>query len=113
MTVSCTGCTPACPGAAKRLPTSKSTRMLSLRCCGSKVEPTKAVAELMIRAHLDGILAWVTSRPTNGFPEAVNGLFQTAKRKARGYGRFETIRMVIFMIAGKLNFTRINPYVTA
>ena len=67
----------------------------------------------MIRAHLDGILAWVTSRQTNGFLEAINGLFQAAKRKARGYGRFRTIRMVIFMIAGKLDFSRINPYVTA
>jgi len=29
------------------------------------------------------------------------------------YGRFRTIRTVIFMIAGKLDFSRINPYVTA
>ena len=50
---------------------------------------------------------------TYGFLEAINGLFQAAKRKARGYGRFRTIRMVIFMIAGKLDFSRINPYVTA
>ena len=33
--------------------------------------------------------------------------------KARGYGRFRTIRTVIFMIAGKLDFSRINPNVTA
>ena len=39
--------------------------------------------------------------------------FQAVKRKARGYGRFRTIRMVIFMIAGKLDFSRINPYVAA
>ena len=78
----------------------------------SKVEPMKAVAE-MIRSHLEGILAWVTSRQTNGFLEAINGLFQAAKRKARGYGRFRTIRMVIFLIAGKLDFSTINPYVAA
>jgi transposase len=78
----------------------------------SKVEPMKEVAE-MIRSHLEGILAWVTSRQTNGFLEAINGLFQAAKRKARGYGRFRTIRMIIFLIAGKLNFSRINPYVAA
>lgn len=78
----------------------------------SKVEPMKAVA-LMVRAHLEGILAWVTSRQTNGFLEAINGLFQAAKRKARGYGRFRTIRMIIFLIAGKLDFSKINPYATA
>jgi transposase len=78
----------------------------------SKVEPMKKVAE-MVRSHLEGILAWVDSRQTNGFLEAINGLFQAAKRKARGYGRFRTIRMIIFLIAGKLDFSRINPYVAA
>lgn len=78
----------------------------------SKVEPMKEVAS-MIRKHFEGILAWVDTRQTNGFLEAINGLFQAAKRKARGYGRFRTIRTVIFLIAGKLDFSRINPYVTA
>ncbi|MGH7928644.1 MAG: transposase, partial [Candidatus Binatia bacterium] len=50
-------------------------------------------------------------RQTNGFLEAINGLFQAAKRKARGYGRFSTIRTVIFLLAGKLDFTKINPRV--
>ncbi|MFN7519888.1 MAG: ISL3 family transposase, partial [Lysobacteraceae bacterium] len=45
-----------------------------------------------------------------GFLEALNGLFQAAKRKARGYGRFETMRTVLFLIAGKLDFRRINPH---
>lgn len=51
----------------------------------SKVEPMKEVAK-MIRSHLDGIVAWTQTRQTNGFLEAINGLFQAAKRKARGYG---------------------------
>ena len=75
----------------------------------SKVEPMKEVAQL-IRSHLEGIIAWAQTRQTNGFLEALNGLFQAAKRKARGYGRFSTIRTVIFLIAGKLNFSRINPH---
>ncbi len=37
----------------------------------------------------------------------------TATLQARGYVRFKTIRTVIFMIAGKLDFSRINPYVAA
>ena len=75
----------------------------------SKVEPMKDVAR-MIRRHFDGIVAWTQTRRTNGFLEALNGLFQAAKRKARGYGRFETMRTVLFLIAGKLDFRRINPH---
>jgi len=48
----------------------------------SKVEPMNAVAR-MIRKHLEGIAAWARTRLTNGFLEALNGLFQAAKRKAR------------------------------
>lgn len=75
----------------------------------SKVEPMKEVAKL-IRNHMEGIVAWAQTRQTNGFLEALNGLFQAAKRKARGYGRFSTIRTVIFLIAGKLDFSRFNPH---
>jgi len=76
----------------------------------SKVEPMKTVAR-MIRKHHDGIIAWARSRQTNGFIEAINGLFQAAKRKARGYARFETMRTVLFLIAGKLDFSAFNPHV--
>jgi len=76
----------------------------------SKVEPMKQVAR-MIRAHFEGIVAWAQTRQTNGFLEALNGLFQSAKRRARGYGRFSTIRTVIFLLAGKLDFSKINPHV--
>ena len=78
----------------------------------SKVEPMKKVAAL-IRNHLDGIVAWARTRQTNGFIEALNGLFQAAKRKARGYTQFKTIRTVIFLIVGKLDFTPINPHLAA
>jgi transposase len=75
----------------------------------SKVEPMKDVAR-MIRRHFDGIVAWTQTRQTNGFIEAINGLFQAAKRKARGYTRFETMRTVLFLIAGKLDFSSTNPH---
>ena len=76
----------------------------------SKVEPMKEVAAL-VRNHLEGIVAWAQTRQTNGFLEALNGLFQTAKRRARGFTRMSTIRTVIFLIAGKLNFRVVNPHV--
>ncbi|HMT18299.1 MAG TPA: ISL3 family transposase [Ottowia sp.] len=75
----------------------------------SKVEPMKEVAAL-VRRHLEGIVAWAQTRQTNGFLEALNGLFQAAKRRARGFTRFSTIRTVIFLIAGKLDFAAVNPH---
>ena len=88
------------------------TAMLAQWCTNvmrSKVEPMKEVAKL-IRRHFEGIVAWTQTRQTNGFLEALNGLFQAAKRKARGYTRFATMRTVIFLLAGKLDFARINPH---
>jgi transposase len=75
----------------------------------SKVEPMKEVAAL-VRRHIDGIVAWAQTRQTNGFLEALNGLFQAAKRRARGFTRLSTIKTVIFLIAGKLDFHAINPH---
>jgi transposase len=75
----------------------------------STIDAMKDVAA-MIRTHLEGIVAWAQTRQTNGFLEAINGLFQAAKRRARGYARFDTIKTVIFLIAGKLNFKAINPH---
>ncbi len=75
----------------------------------SKVEPMKEVAAL-VRRHIECIVAWAQTRQTNGFLEAINGLFQAAKRRARGFTRLSTIRTVIFLIAGKLDFHAINPH---
>jgi transposase len=75
----------------------------------SKVEPMKEVVA-MVRRHLDGIVAWAQTRQTNGFLEALNGLFQAAKRRARGFVNFDTIRTIIFLIAGKLDFAAVNPH---
>ncbi|MEX3629029.1 MAG: transposase, partial [Burkholderia sp.] len=72
-------------------------------------EPMKEVVR-MIRSHFDGIVAWTQTRQTNGFLETLNGLFQAAKRKARGYTNLTTMRTVLFLIAGKLDFSEINPH---
>lgn len=69
----------------------------------------KEVAAL-VRRHLDGIVAWAQTRQTNGLLEALNGLFQAAKRRARGFTNFDTIKAVIFLIAGKLDFALANPH---
>ncbi|BDC45145.1 hypothetical protein PTKU15_84420 [Paraburkholderia terrae] len=62
----------------------------------------------LTRRHFDGIVARTQTRQTNGFIEAINGLFQAAKRKAREYARFETMRTVLSLIAGKLRLLRLQ-----
>jgi hypothetical protein len=51
---------------------------------------------------------WAQTRQTNGFLEALNGLFQATKRRARGYQRLSIIRTVVFLLAGKLDFQTLN-----
>jgi transposase len=75
----------------------------------TKVVPMKDVAAL-VRRHPEGIVAWAQTRQTNGFLEAINGLFQAANRRARGFVRLSTIKTLIFLIAGKLDFQTINPH---
>ena len=53
----------------------------------------KYVARI-IRTHLEGIAAWARTRMINSFLEALNGLFQAAKRKVRGYRRLATLRAI-------------------
>jgi len=76
---------------------------------------TKTLRHLnfFIRSHFDGVIAWAQTQQTNGFMEALNGLFQAAKRSARGYVRFSTMRTVIFLRLGKLNFSRLNPHISS
>lgn len=59
--------------------------------------------EAQDRAGLEWLLR------VNRFLEAINGLFQASKRRARGFTRLATIRTVIFLIAGKLDFQAVNP----
>lgn len=75
----------------------------------SKVDPMKEVAALM-RSRFNGIVAWAQARQTNSFLESLNGLFQAAKRRARGFTCLDTIKTVIFLIAGKLDFAAVNPH---
>jgi len=63
---------------------------------------------MFARSGTPGLTA--AARQTNGFLEAINGLFQAVKLKARGYGNVSTIRAVVFLLAGKLDFSTINPH---
>jgi transposase len=63
-----------------------------------------------IKRHWSGIVNWANSRINNGILEGFNSIFQAAKAKARGYKRTETIKTIIYILTGKLDFALINPF---
>ena len=67
----------------------------------SRLEPIKKFVA-MVQAHWDGILAWHTTRASNGVLEGTNSLVQAAKRKARGYRNKQKMITIIYLIAGRL-----------
>jgi transposase len=72
----------------------------AIRC---QIEQVKKVART-VKDHWNGILAWFDSKLSNGFLEAVNGLIQAAKRRARGYRSTKNLINMAYLIAGKLDF---------
>lgn len=72
-----------------------------LRC---RLEPMVNVAK-MLQKHYNGVVRWFTSKLTNGLLEGVNSLFQAAKRKARGFRSHKNIIALVYLLAGKLNFS--------
>lgn len=62
-----------------------------------------------IKRHWTGIVNYANSRISNGILEGFNSLFQAAKAKARGYKKIRTIKTIIYVLTGKLDFSLINP----
>ena len=78
----------------------------------SRINPIKEAA-YTIQRHWDGIVNWFDYKISNGILEGFNSIFQAAKAKARGYRRYDTIKAIIYLLTGKLDFSKINPhYVT-
>ena len=78
----------------------------------SRIEPIKEAA-YTIQRHWEGIVNWFDYKISNGILEGFNSIFQAAKAKARGYRRYDTIKAIIYLLTGKLDFSKINPhYVT-
>ena len=69
----------------------------------SQIEQVKKVAKT-VKEHWNGILAWFDSDLSNGYVEAINGLLQAAKRRARGYKTTNNLINMAYLIAGKLDF---------
>ena len=69
----------------------------------SQIEQVRKVAKT-VKEHWNGILSWFDSKLSNGFVEAINGLIQAAKRRARGYKTTKNLINIAYLIAGKLDF---------
>lgn len=76
----------------------------------SRLEPFKDLSRT-IKAHWKGILGFFPDRVTSAAIEAVNGLIQIARRRARGYRNFANLRAIAYWIAGRLDLELpvINP----
>ncbi|MHB1955979.1 MAG: ISL3 family transposase [Sulfobacillus sp.] len=70
--------------------------------------PDMVKAAKTIRQHEQGILRWCTSKVTNGIMEAINGLVQSAKRRARGYRSVKNLKTIIYLIAGGLTLDTVE-----
>lgn len=57
-----------------------------------------------IKRHWEGVMRWFHSRLTNAQSEAINGLIQSAKRRARGYRSTKYLITMIYVIGAKLEF---------
>lgn len=62
-----------------------------------------------LKRHLEGILGYFRNYTTSAAIEAVNGLLQLARRRARGYRRFENFRAIAYWIAGGLVIPTNHP----
>ena len=74
----------------------------------SRLKPIIEAAKT-IRRHWDGVVNWYRSRINNGILEGLNSSIQAAKSKARGYRTFRNFKIIIYLLTGKLDFSRINP----
>ena len=80
-----------------------------MRWCGrSRLAPFVALGRSLKR-HLEGILGYFRNYTTSAAIEAVNGKLQLARRRARGYRRFENFRAIAYWIAGGLEIPTTHP----
>lgn len=77
----------------------------------SRLDPFRKLAAT-ITTHWDGILNAFDSRLTNGGVEAINGLIQVAKGRARGYRTTRNFINVAYLVAGDFTNLPASPYTT-
>lgn len=68
----------------------------------SRLAAFKKLAQ-SIRNHWEGILSYYPNRITSAAIESINGIIQTARRRARGFRNFENLKAICYWMAGDLN----------
>jgi len=71
-------------------------------CVRSRMKPFIKLGHTLKR-HIDGILGYFKNYTTSAAIEAVNGLLQLARRRARGYRTFRNFQAIAYWIAGDLD----------
>ena len=61
-----------------------------------------------IKNHWAGVLRWCDSKVNNGILEGLNSLVQAAKAKARGYRTFRNLKTIVYLITGKLDYSKVG-----
>jgi transposase len=76
----------------------------------SRLQPFVRLATT-IKEHWKGIIAFFQSRYTQGPIEAINGIIQLAKRRARGFRNLSYLKAIAYWVAGKLtlNLPSLQP----
>jgi len=75
----------------------------------SRLEPFRDLART-IKKHWEGILSYFPDRVTSAAIEAINGIIQTARRRARGFRNFENLRAICYWMAGRLDLNLPNAF---
>ena len=70
-------------------------------CQRSRLEPFVKLG-CALKRHWEGMVGYYKNYTTSAAIEAVNGLLQLARHRARGYRRFENFRTMAYWIAGRL-----------
>lgn len=70
-------------------------------CSRSRLEAFVKLGKTL-KSHRDGILGYFKNYTTSAALEAVNGLLQLARARARGYRTFRNFQAIAYWIAGKL-----------
>jgi len=73
----------------------------------SRIDAIKESAKT-IKRHWSGVIRWYDSKISNGILEGLNSLVQAAKAKARGYRTFKNLRTIIYMLTGKLDYSKVG-----
>jgi transposase len=69
----------------------------------SRLAPFRKLAKTF-QQYWTGIVSYFQCRITQGAVEAINGIIQLAKRRARGFRNFSFLRTVAYLVAAKLKF---------